>query len=492
MKQLFVLTGALLFINVAFAQNIAKRALEHSPHNHTLSILLGKSSNASAAAAKTTAGVSMNRVIAQSTWDFTSGATVADSVKLGYAGTHYSIYDYNFMLYTYNYQYGSTPVFNNAEGIFAKPQVLYDTMTRWQIDPNTLTFGYYETAYATYNSNLNLTDYTDLFADSVFNPNVRYTNKFNKAKNIDTGYTYRWHSGIADNTFRQFYTYNATNVLTADSIYELHLGVWRLASATAYTYDGTGNLIQIDNYANTTDTSFLLPLTEKFKYVNTYDASRRLLTVASSIYNGTALIPSIRDTFAYTGSLTYHSSWKEHQFDPINGYWAPMFYMHKSINTSTNQPDTVYIDGFDSLLNKWVPQTRNVMVYNANHDPLRLLDYEYNFTAFPGLPDFITTYYYATYLNTVEAQATVKSVANMLVFPNPATDQITISGIEVPQNSSVLITLINTAGQVVSRSGLQWSGQAQLPVRNLVPGVYQTMVQDGNGNILGRQSFVKQ
>ena len=491
MKQLFVLIGALLFINVALAQHSAKNAAGQSAHNRLLSGLLGSAASPAFAAAKATAGVSMTRVVAQSTWDNDLG-TIADSIKLGYAGSHYSVYDYNSMLYPYNYQYNSSPVFNNAEGIFAKPQVLYDTLTRWQIDPNTLTYGYYETAYATYNAGMSLIDYTDLFADSVFNPNVRYNNKFNKAKSIDTGYVYRWHSGIADNTFRQFYTYTAANVLTTDSTFELHLGVWRLASWSAYTYDGASNLTQIDNYANTTDTSFLLPLVEKYKYINTYDANHRLLTVASSFYDGTTLAPYIRDTFAYSGTLAYHNFWKEYQYDPINGYWAPMFYMHKAISTATNLPDTVYIDGFDSLQNKWVPQTRDVMVYNAAHDPVKLLDYEYNFTAFPGAPDFVTTYYYNTYVNTAFVPATVKRSADCSIFPNPATDNITISGIDMQLKADVLITLINTNGQVMSRTGLKWKGATELSVHNLTPGIYWVAIQDAGGNIISRQSFIRQ
>ncbi|MCW3122443.1 MAG: hypothetical protein JWQ38_1935 [Flavipsychrobacter sp.] len=485
-----MLVSAALCMNAALAQH-AKPALHSLTHTHMLSALLGQGS-ATASAAKTTGGVPMSRVIAQSTWDNTL-FSLSDSVKLGYSsGSHYSIYDYNSMLYPYNYQYNATPVFNNGEGIFGKPQALYDTFNRWTINPNTLTYGFYETAYATYNANTCLTSYLDLFADSVFNPNMRYDNKFNAAKNIDTGYAYIWKGGVAKNTFRQFYTYNTAGKLTGDTTYELHLGVWRMAAKTAYTYNTSNDLTQIDNYANTTDTSFLLPLVEKYKYTNTYDASHRLLTIASSFYDGTTLAPYIIDTFAYTGTAPYHSTWKEHQWDPINGYWAPMFFMHKVINTTTSLPDTVFIDGFDSLLNSWIPQSKYVMTYNTDKNPIKLFDYEYDFTAFPATPDFITTYYYGAYTNTAGTNNIVKTADNLKIFPNPASGDITISGLDVSVNAPVVISLMNVSGQVVSRTGMQWQNEAHVSMRELTPGVYWVVVHDGDGNIYGRRSVVRQ
>jgi hypothetical protein len=489
MKNFTTLLIAVWCVNIAVGQTAKTRSVKPA-HNAILNGLLQQKVN-SAAASKSTGGVPAERVIAQSTWDRTL-ITKTDSIFLGYSLYRGSKYDYNTMLYTYNYPYSISPVFNNNGGIFGRPQVLFDTFMRWTIDPNTLVYGYYETAYATYDANSNIKGYKDLFADSAFNPNILYANNFNAAKNIDTAYSCIWKAGAADSAFKQFYSYNTANKLVKDSTYELHLGMWRLASRSLYTYDASNNLTQIDNYANTTDTSFLLPLIEQFKYVNTYDAGGRLLSVFSSFFDGTTLSPYIKDTFAYSGTYAYHNSWKEYQYDPINHYWAPMFRMSKIINTTTGLPDTVNINGFDSLLNSWVPQTMDVMVYNAAHDPVTLIDYEYNFTSFPLTPSFVTNYFYGSYTDKTAVSNISGPAISANVFPNPATDIITISQLAVPANERVSMLLINASGQLISRTSMHWQGAAQLSMREFIPGTYWLVIQGQDGNILHRQAVVKQ
>ena len=485
-----MLAGILLWANFSFAQQSGIPAKIPAKHISLLSGLLHHA-GLPESAGKETGGVPSERLIAQSMRDslFT---TLYDSISLGYSGNHFSTYDCNTMIYAFNYPYNSSPVFNNNGGIFGRPQVLFDTFTRWAIDPNTLLFGYAETAYATYDANMNIRGYLDLFADSAINPNMRYLNKFDTAKMIDTGLAFIWKSGVSDSAFRQFYRYNTGKKLLADSIYEYHHGAWKLASRTIYTYDASNDLVQIDNYTNDTDTSFLLPLVEKYKYTNTYDASHRLLSVASSYFDGTTLAPYIRDSFTYSGAIAYHNTWKEYQWDPINGYWAPMFYMHKYISTTTSLPDSVYIDGFDSILNNWIPQTKYIMSYDAMKNPVKLLDYEYDFTAFQRKPAFITTYYYGPYSNTTELKNAPVAANGFKIFPNPATDNITITNPGLPAHVPVSVALVNAGGQVMSRTGFAWQDGASIPLTNLVPGMYRVFIYDAAGRLLHQQAVVKQ
>ena len=415
MKRIFLIAVALLFVNVLFAQHSKKLSPLQYQHNVVLNSLLQQPQK-SLPAMKTTGGVKYKRVIAQSTHD--SLNTIDDSVNLRYSLYHTSTYDYNTMAYAYNYPYSTSPMFNNYMGIFAKPQVLFDTFMHWTINPNNATYGYYETAYATYDTGYKMIGYLDLFADSAFNPNMVYTNRFTAAKNIDTAYGYVWKSGTADSAFKQFFTYNTSNQITKDSTYEYHLGSWHVVSRSLYTYNGSNDLIQIDNYTNDTDTSMTKPLVEQLQYINTFDASHRLLTVASSYFDGAALSPYIRDTFAYSGTYVFHSSWREYQWDPINHYWAPMTNMTKHINT-LGEPDTVTIQGFDSLLNAWVPQTRDVIIYNSFKDPDTLKEFDYNFTAFPTKPSFTTVYYYDSFFNKTGVEHLTTLNDNVKIFPNP-------------------------------------------------------------------------
>ena len=481
MVRVVILFLALMSFNTSIAQKAKK-------HAQIISALQQQVSS-HAPAMRTTSGVSTERIIAQSITDHTLG-TLSDSINLKYRPNMGSTYDYNTMLYPYNYPYSTSPMFNYA-GIFTKPQVLFDTLMHWATNPNTLVYGYYETDYAGYDANRNTISYAQINVDSSFEPNMLYSNSFNIANNITMGNWYNWVAGVADSAFRQYFMYDSLGLLAEDSMYEYHAGAWHIVSKTYYTYNDLDELIQIDNYANDTDSTLSLPLIEQLKYVNTYDSHYRLYTVASSFFDGTALTPYIRDTFNYSGAYTYHNSWKEYQYDPINGYWAPMFNMTKLVN-GLGLPDTVYIQGFDSLLNAWVPQTMDVVTYDAANNPDTLQDYEYNFTSYPSSPSFTTVYYYETYLVTLASNNVTTTKDEVKVYPNPVTSSLNISHLNVPSNSSVTVTLTNVSGQMVSRELMQWQGSTQLSVAGLLPGLYFVMIQDGRGNVLHRQSVVKQ
>src|ERR1700748_225315 len=148
MKYIFLYITVLFTTNDLFAQSAIKPTLQ-ARHSKVMNTLLQAQTCNTGIAEKTSNGVTMERVIAQSTRD--SFNAYVDSVKLGYSGSRSSQYDYNTMLYPYNYPYSTSPMFNYT-GTFTKPQVLFDTFTHWTVDPNTDIYGYYETAYAGYDA----------------------------------------------------------------------------------------------------------------------------------------------------------------------------------------------------------------------------------------------------------------------------------------------------------------------------------------------------
>lgn len=481
MKNIYVLIVSLFLAPTAFSQHKAAPNVQQARHMQIINALL-QQNDAAQPVAKSTTGVTKHRVIAQSTRDNTVN-TLVDSFDLKYAGLHTSKYDYNTMLYAYNYPYSTSPMFN-FNGVFTKPQILFDTCLRWTVNPFTNVYGAYNRDVATYDAANNL----KTFDDTV--DHMSYVNIFNTSHNITIGYWFNTHDGVQDSAFKQYFEYNTAGKLVKDSIYERHLGVWRIASRTAYTYDGSGNLTQIDQYTNATDTSFLLPLVEYQKYVNTYDASNRLLTVLTSLYNGTTLAASMKDTFAYTGTVPFCTSWKQHQFDPINNYWAPMISVQKHLNTSS-LPDTINTYGFDSLLNSWVPQQRDIMHYNSNHDPDTMRSYLYSWTAFPTTPDYTTVYYYGTYIDASSVQQT-NAIGKAIVYPNPVHDELIISLPGVVTNTNVAISIVSTSGQIISRQSMVWQGNAHIATTHLVPGLYNVIIQSANGSVMDSRLIVKQ
>jgi hypothetical protein len=483
MKHFLTLTLALLTAK-AFSQPAHHTALTGN-HANALSVLLAPQTQ-DAPAMKATA-VTAQRVIAQSTRDNTLAA-LSDSLDLTYTGSNYSRYDYNMMLYPYNYVYSTSPMFDFL-GIFTKPQVLFDECKHWTINPFTLVYGYYETTYGTYDGSKNQATFKHTYTDSVTNKNMSFVNAFNTANKITRGSWFNWNAGVMDSAFKQFFSYNTANKLTQDSTYELHLGTWRLVSKTNYTYDATNNLITINNYANVADTSLTLPLIEQLRYNNTYDASNRLITVLTSMHDGTSLIQYVKDTFAYTGAGAFHTSWRQHQRDIINNYWAPWIKMEKHLNAG-NLPDTVNTFGFDSLANMWMPAARDIISYNTMNNPVTMQNYQYAWTTFPTTPTFTTTYYYENYQDATSTPA-ISTQATVTIFPNPASNTITISGMENQDGNLLTISITDIAGRMIAKETAPWHRSRQLSVEYLLPASYHITIQTQPGRILHQSSIVK-
>ncbi|MES2701404.1 MAG: T9SS type A sorting domain-containing protein [Bacteroidota bacterium] len=480
MRSTFILLLTLACAQAATAQQPAIIRT----HPQVLQALLQPQLIQQHASAKTTA--LKQRVIAQST-RYNAIDSLTDSLDMQYTGLRGSTYDYNMMLYPYDYSYRASPMFNYL-GSFTKPQVLYDVCNRRTVDPFTNIYGMYETMYATYDTT-KLTEYKDIFVDSATNDNMRYLNTFNTAGNITKGLWFNYNLGVSDSAFKQLFEYNSNGRLVKDSVYEKHLGIWKLAARTMYTYDAGNNLVQIDNYANTTDTSFTLPLIEQLKYVNTYDASNRLHTVLTSMYDGTALTQYVKDTFDYSGTLTFHNSWRQHQWDPINTYWAPMVYMQKHLNAAS-RPDTVSTYTFDSLANAWYPYYRDVITYNTQNNPLTMNNYIYNWTSFPATPDFTTTYYYETYNDPTGAGPIPAKLCGLL-YPNPARNTVVLSQLSVDRSAAVVISIVNAGGQMLSRQARTYTGDMEISIADLVSGMYTIDVRDNVGALLYTAPVIK-
>lgn len=401
------------------------------------------------------------RVIGQSTEDNFLNSIV-DSSLLSYPLNGTSEFDFNSMLYAYNYPYDHSPLFEYA-GVFNEPQVMHNKYTRWTINPNTLVYGFYQKQGSIYNSNNYLIIDTVFYHDSLINPNMIATNSFNISGQIIRNTRLTWQGGTADSLFKQFYVYNTSGNILQDSTYIKHLGTWRIVSKSKYYYDGIQNLIKVDHFANTTDTSYLLPLVHQLQYTNTYDASNRLKTVFTKYYDGAALNPYVKDTFDYTGAIPFHTSWKQYQYDPINTVWTPQFYMHKTLNVD-GYPQEVYTDTWN-LGTGWGSYYKDVYTYNSFFNPTLCQSYIYNFTSFPTSPDFTTKYYYETFTNTTGLNNDLSNETSFTLYPNPASATIQVNGLTL--GSSLIINDIT--GKKVKAITLSSN---TIDVSDLTNGVY--------------------
>jgi hypothetical protein len=324
--------------------------------------------------------------MAQSTYDV-SGKM--DSVHLKYKKYSHSRFDLNMLLFQYNYPYRTTPMINFG-GATTTPQVKADTMRHWSLDPFTLGFGLFESGYATYSSAGNLLTYKDAFEDTLTYQSFYYNNSFNANNQISKGNWFQIRGGHNDSMNRQFFHYNASNQLIVDSIQTYRGGVWKKSTLTKYTYSG-GDLTQIHCFGNLSDSTFDSILPEQLSYINNYDVQHRLINVLTSNYDGHGMVQTVKDTFDYTDTLTYHSSWRQHVWDAINHHWTPWMKMTKNI-TSQGLPDSTFIYSWDSSGVRWLPHTLDVTHFNHYRDPDTLKDWEYSFGSFPTAVTY-TSYY---------------------------------------------------------------------------------------------------
>lgn len=488
MKLISLLLAVACCSQVTLAQS-AKKPIGQPPYqNSFINYLLHQ--NNTRTAMKTTAF--KERLIAQSTREYiVAPDSLTDSVDVKYANNgRGSAFDKNILLYQYNYPYSVTPLINFL-GYINRPMVQYDTIMRWtntiELPSPVLKYGFYEMVFCNYNPGNLLAQYIDLFKDSVNNQNMSYINNYDLFGNLVNSYSFTLTLGTPDSFYKQCFSYNASKKLIADSLYLYKGTSWVMEAKSYYTYDASGNLITVDTYADTS-----MPFREKLQYSNTYDASNRLLTVQVSEFDGTSLMPYEKDTFAYANStIGFHTSWKQHRWDGVNHYWAPITYMYKHL-TSSNLTDTAYVKGFDSLSNSWVAQDMYTLSYDTMNNPVLLNDYVYNGVAYPATPSYVTTYYYQQYIGAGIA-TTKEKTETVLLYPNPTTNNINISRQGNPDNNAMHISIMNMNGQLLRTISTIWqSKQTTVPIADLAPGMYNIIIYNAAGAVIYSDKVIKQ
>jgi hypothetical protein len=491
MRPLFLTLTSILFFQLVSAQAPSSVSHRLSTHTQLLNNLLQPQANTVSSANKTNATISY-RVVSQGTHNNTDSSMV-DSVKVTYGAYNTSTYDYNTMVYNYNYPYNTSPMFN-FQGVFTTPQIQFSTYKHWQIDPNTLLYGFYQSENAGYDASKNMIRDTAKFADSLVLPNMLYWNNFNASNKIVSSFSFMNNGGVIDSAFKQFFVYDASNKLTKDSMYEYHGGAWHVVSRTFYTYDASNNLTVIDQFANVSDTTFMLPLVKRLQYANSYDASNRLINVMTSFNDDSLFRPFVKDTFEYTGASTFHTSWRQHQYDAINLRWEPMSRMTKQLNVN-GLPDTIYVEGFNRIASLWTPGAMWICRYDTAKNPIKLLDFEYNFVSFPARPNFSTYYFYESYENEVNHTAIrpiVQAENSITLFPNPATTNISIEGLAT-QQKTVKVSIADMQGRLYRQQDIVVNGNtATFSMADFMPGTYTIVLVDNAGKVLHQQILIKQ
>ncbi len=246
--------------------------------------------------------------------------------------------------------------------------------------------------------------------------------------------------------WKRFLSYDNNDNVIKDSTYELVAGNLRPYAASSYAYDTNGNLIRFVGFG--------------FTCGFTYYPDNLLKTALMIGYN------SVEDSFGYQPGVNFYTYRRRNGVETV-----------KYLN-SQNLPDTVrYNDGRA----QW------------------FLSYEYDQEGRPtksfGYDDssgnnrlFSTRNYYYTAATSV---STVAANENIVLFPNPAGDFISLKS-TVTNIRLLSVQIFNTSGQLMQSKRIPLAGtSAQIDVSGQAPGLYIIKVTDEQGNQLLNTTFMK-
>lgn len=303
---------------------------------------------------------------------------------------------------------------------------------------------------------------------------------------------------------RDSLTYDTSNNVVKLDGYQLLNGNWVHVYYMDYTYDQSGNRLTRSNYNSFGGTTFTLGGVYKYYYENNrlanwelYMNGTNLVELCTISYNanGQIIEEFVRDTWK-TGSM--EDSWKiDYLYNPDGtletsrpSFWngsswdspgAEWFYYddnkncikweHKSGNRVTNRNEYDYNMDFtveqlvlpvgpeDGVEKKSLVEMNNMVTvnrwYTENDQGVLIYICDYNY-----IYDFI---------GTMGVQSPGLAADNMRMYPNPASELITISS---KNNIINNIDVVDTTGKVVLNQSDLNKKETNLDVSNLSSGVY--------------------
>jgi len=411
------------------------------------------------------------RVIASSLYN---GSELSDTLRLSYSGNRGSEFNYNELRYDfYANPYDGNPMFE-FNGHINTPQVLGDTLTDWTAGDLPLSLS--ESTFSSHDANNNLTAFTDIYTDTTNTPDIKYINTFNSDDNVIVSYSFSWDGNNWDSLGKRYFSYSASRILMQDSTYIKNGTGWSLMYKNAYTYNHSGDLIQVDNYNRS------LSWVMNIEYVNTYNSNHQLISVVTNTLDIPAMFI---DSFSYINGISYQSSWTEYSSGLIVRYL-------KHFNAA-GLPDTAYVGDWDTAAHNWISSNAEEIVFNYDtyNEPVDATSYNYLDTSFNTTPQYMENFYYETYSPTG-----VESVINQkdfVVYPNPSSNKLFISQKNAVAAKNLQISIVNVSGQRVLTETMNAINKTEeISILGFVPGTYWLTIRDQSGNMLYKQSIAKQ
>lgn len=281
-------------------------------------------------------------------------------------------------------------------------------------------------------------------------------------------------SGMYETVSRMVTGYDLTGKRIADTVYDLESGEMYV---NHYTYTSGGQLAQTTSY-NVSGGSSSSP-TSRTTY--TYDVMGRLLASLEEYDSGSGLMNDYLDSFTYSGANMMYTSDKS--FSYADTSWILDVQIVNSL-TSFDAIDSSIISADIFETGALMEVAKLKFTYNANQHMTKQALYFTDGTEIESDPTQIQHFYYAPVPTSVAGLPSQQ--AGISLYPNPATNVLTISG-----KGNMQVSVYNLSGQLL----LQQSGPAQqegmqVQISSLPAGTYlaEVKTKDGRANL----KFVKQ
>ncbi len=296
------------------------------------------------------------------------------------------------------------------------------------------------------------------------------------------------------NSMNLYYNGSGQMIMDSSSV-NYGAGLWGEDNKQLLTYDGSGNVSFIAQFTDSLGS--WIPDIDHFLY---YNADNTLQADSVSQYNVGLWTPYLRDSFGYTSGLPYFTYSMSEQFVGDSIYSRVTKSKHVAVS---GLPDTVYNRAYYQYPYPG-PLTlfsakKVSFSYDSYNNPVVANSYNYSITDtatgagfYVSAPSRAFYYYYETY--EASAVTNLPNVSEQIsIFPNPASDQVTISRPDAVKGAYTLIKLTNAVGQTVMTEGMPWMNISEtISLSGLAPGVYVLTMQDKKGNALTTRKLVKQ
>ncbi|MBA3829746.1 MAG: T9SS type A sorting domain-containing protein [Taibaiella sp.] len=410
-----------------------------------------------------------------------------DSAKYTYSGARGSHYDLNQVSFNFPrtpYDYGqpqfSSPFSIGTMDIMSDTALGYTYDTLHHISLTNKTF-------AMYDGNNNLLNYYNIYTDTTYLRNAHMVNTFDAANRIAVNVTFTGGPLVWDTATRRYFSYNGTGQLTQDSTYAYNAATSALSSKYVYIYNGAGQLTQLNNYTKATAAA---PWFKSNEIDLTYYTDGRLQLMLSYDDTGTGLYVSTKDTLGYPAALNYYNYFNEYTSDSTG--WSSIYKIKKRVNSaglpdSINTTERVYFYTSGGVIPQNILFNDNI-IYNTSNDPIQHVQY-INFGTGGFQLNSVENYYYEIPTGVLGAP----QFKNISVYPNPATDNISVLLGDAVAKGDITIRLMNIDGRTIKTQSVPANtAKVQLSLSGITPGTYLISVTDATGYILYIQKLAKQ